>query len=214
LNIGRNSSILAGAVRDVPTFIINYRLPWGVFVTFHEIPEKFLPFIRRNHGYGDTSLPLPSQSDMSAGERCLCNFFLSDADEKNLLWKIVPVVVQGPWVVKRVVGGKPAIVGKSLPITYTYQPPQPELGFAEYLEADLDIVSSAAARNILAVVRSSVQVLTIDLGFVIQGNTREELPEQMMAGLRLHGLDPLNAEALPQLDDDEDMLEIQSADSD
>jgi hypothetical protein len=113
-----------------------------------------------------------------------------------------------------VVGGKPAIVGKSLPITYTYQPPQPELGFAEYLEADLDIVSSAAARNILAVVRSSVQVLTIDLGFVIQGNTREELPEQMMAGLRLHGLDPLNAEALPQLDDDEDMLEIQSADSD
>jgi hypothetical protein len=213
LNIGRNSSILAGTVRDVPTFIINYRLPWGVFVTYHEIPEKFLPFLRRNYGYGDTSQPLPSQSDMSAGERCVCNFFLSDTDEKNAVWKIVPLVVEGPWVVKRVVGGKPAIVGKSLPITYTYQPPQPELGFAEYLEADLDIVSSAAARNILAVVRSSVQVLTIDLGFVIQGNTKEELPEQMMAGLRLHGLDPLNAEALPQFHD-EDLFEIQSTDSD
>ena len=203
LNIGRISSILAGKVRDVPTFIINYRLPWGVFVAYHEIPEKFLPFVRRNYGYGDTSEPLPSLEDMAPGERALCNFFLSDKDEKNAVWKIVPVVVEGPWVVKRVVGGKPAIVGKQLPITYTYQPPQPELGFAEYLEADLDIVSSAAARNILAVVRSSVQILTIDLGFVVQGNTKEELPEQMMAGLRLHGLDPLNAEALPDFDDQE-----------
>jgi hypothetical protein len=35
----------------------------------------------------------------------------------------------------------------------------------------------------------------------------------MMAGLRLHGLDPLNAEALPQFDD-EDLFEIQSTDSD
>ena len=86
-----------------------------------------------------------------------------------------------------------------MPITYTYQPP--ENGLAEYLEADLDIVSSAAARNILAVVRSYTQVLTIDLGFVVQGNSQEELPEQMMLGLRLHGLDPLTAELLPEADD-------------
>lgn len=97
-----------------------------------------------------------------------------------------------------------------MPITYTYQPPQPDLGYAEYLEADLDIVSSAAARNILAVVRSSVQILTIDLGFVVQGNTKEELPEQMMAGLRIHGLDPLNAEALPL--EDQEMLDIHEFD--
>jgi hypothetical protein len=213
LNIGRNSSILAGKIRDLPTFIINYRLPWGIFITYHEIPDKFLPFLRRNHGYGDTSKPLPSLSDMSAGERAVCNFFLSDTDERNAVWKIVPVVVEGPWVVKKVVGGKPAIVGKQLPISYTYQPPEPELGYAEYLEADLDIVSSAAARNILAVVRSSVQVLTIDLGFVIQGNTKDELPEQMMAGLRLHGLDPLNSEALPDIDDQE-LFELETVDSD
>lgn len=135
----------------------------------------------------------------------MCNFFLSDDEERNAVWKIVPIVVEGPWVVKRVVGGKPAIVGKSLPISYTFQPPQPELGYAEYLEADLDIVSSAAARNILAVVRSYTQSLTIDLGFVIQGNTTEGLPEQMMTGLRLHGLDPLTAEALPSMGDEEDL---------
>jgi hypothetical protein len=103
-------------------------------------------------------------------------------------------------VVKKVVGGKPAIIGRQLPVTYVYQPP--EKGLCEYLEADLDIVSSAAARNMLVVVRSYTQVLTVDLGFVVQGNRAEELPEQMMLGLRLHGLDPLTAELLAEFEDD------------
>jgi len=205
VNIGRNRSILEGKLRDVPTFIINYRLPWGVFLSYNEIPERFLPFLRRGNGHGDLTSPLPSLADMPAGDRALCNFLLADTEEKNHVLKMVPVVVEGPWVVKRVVGGKPAIVGNKLPITYTYQPP--ENGLCEYLEADLDIVSSAAARNILAVVRSYTQVLTIDLGFVVQGNKEDELPEQMMMGLRLHGLDPLTAELLPEFDDGSSMEE-------
>jgi len=205
INIGRNRSILEGKLRDVPTFIINYRLPWGVFLSYNEIPERFLPFLRRGNDYGDLTTPLPSLADMPAGDRALCNFLLADTEEKNHVLKMVPVVVAGPWVVKRVVGGKPAIVGNKLPITYTYQPP--ENGLCEYLEADLDIVSSAAARNILAVVRSYTQVLTIDLGFVVQGNKEDELPEQMMMGLRLHGLDPLTAELLPEFDDGSSMEE-------
>ena len=200
VNMGRNRSILEGKLRDVPTFIINYRLPWGVFLSYYEIPKRFVPFLRRGHGHGDLNTALPSMAGMPSGDRAICNFLLSDTQEKNEVWKIVPIVVDGPWVVKRVVGGKPAIVGTKMPISYTYQPP--ENGLAEYLEADLDIVSSAAARNILAIVRSYTQVLTIDLGFVVQGNSQEELPEQMMLGLRLHGLDPLTAELLPEADDD------------
>jgi hypothetical protein len=198
VNVGRNRSILGGKLRDVPTFIINYRLPWGIFLSYHEIPERFLPFLRRGNGHGDLKMPLPSLAGMPAGERAVCNFLLSDTDAKNRAWKLIPVVVDGPWMVKRVVGGKPAIVGTKLPIAYVYQPP--ENGRAEYLEADLDIVSSAAARNVLAVVRSYTQVLTIDLGYVVQGDTSEELPEQMMLGLRLHGLDPLTAELLPDFE--------------
>jgi hypothetical protein len=34
VNVGRNRSILGGKLRDAPTFIINYRLPWGIFGTF------------------------------------------------------------------------------------------------------------------------------------------------------------------------------------
>ncbi|KAL7463955.1 hypothetical protein ACHAXS_004306 [Conticribra weissflogii] len=202
VNIGRNSSILGGKLRDVPTFIINYRLPWGVFVSYHEIPPKFVPYLRRGNGYSDRSSSgvLPPMADMAPGERAVCNFLLSDSEERDAVWKMVPVVVEGPWVVKRVVGGKPAIIGTKLPVSYVYQPP--EGNHADYLEADLDIVSSAAARNILAVVRSYTQTLTIDLGYVVQGNTAEELPEQMMLGLRIHGLDPLTAEVLPPFEDE------------
>lgn len=196
VNIGRHGGILNGKLREKPTFIINYRLPWGCFISYHEIPQKFIPFLRKRHGHGSSAVPLPSMEGMSAGEQAMCNFLLSDTEEKNEVLKIVPVIVEGPWVVKKVVGGKPAIIGTKLPISYVYQPP--EKGLCEYLEADLDIVSSAAARNILAVVRSYTQVLTIDLGFVVQGNTNQYLPEQMMLGLRLHGLDPLTAELLPE----------------
>ncbi|KAL3822658.1 hypothetical protein ACHAXA_001811 [Cyclostephanos tholiformis] len=199
INVGRNRCILGGKLRDLPTFIINYRLPWGIFVSYHEIPERFLPFLRRGNRYGDLDRPLPPMNGMTAGDRAVCKFFLSDKDAKNKAWKLIPVVVDGPWVVKRVVGGKPAIVGTKLPISYVYQPP--DRGLSEYFEADLDIVSSAAARNVLAVVRSYTQVLTIDLGYVVQGSTDDELPEQMMVGLRLHGLDPLTADLLPDFED-------------
>ena len=69
------------------------------------------------------------------------------------------------------------------------------------MEADLDIVASSAARGILSVTRTYTQVLTIDLGFVVQGNTNDELPEQMLVGTRLHGIDPLTAPPYPPCKD-------------
>ena len=116
-------------------------------------------------------------------------------NNKDETLKIVPVVVEGPWVVKSVVGGKPAILGTKLPVNYIYQ--KEENGKALYLEADLDIVASSAARGILSMVRSYTQILTLDLGFVVQGNSKDELPEQMLVGARLHGIDPLNAPTYP-----------------
>jgi hypothetical protein len=120
-----------------------------------------------------------------------------------------PSVVEGPWVVKSVVGGKPAIIGTKLPVSWVYQ--KEEDGKAMYLEADLDIVASSAARGILSVARTYTQVLTIDLGFVVQGNTADELPEQMLVGARLHGIDPLTA---PQLPLSKDMFMVNGDDKD
>lgn len=182
-------------LREKPTFIINFRLPWGIFLAYFEIPEKFIPFVRAAHEEGYDKSTLPSLDKWTPSDRCVARFCQSPPSEKNKTLKIVPVVVEGPWVVKSVVGGKPALIGNKLPVNYHYSPPEGKN--ALYLEADLDIVASSAARGILSVARTYTQVLTIDLGFVVQGNSEDELPEQMLVGARLHGIDPLTAPPYP-----------------
>lgn len=195
-NVGSNSGVLGGNLRDKPTFLINFRLPWGVLVFYFEIPPKFVPFVRKKYEF-EYDEELPDLNKMTPGDRTACRFLLADQSEKDELLKIVPIVIAGPWIVKSVVGGKPAILGNKLPVNYVYQ--KQEGTKALYLEADLDIVASSAARGILSVVRSHTQSLTLDLGFVVQANHEDELPEQMLVGVRCHGMDPLNAPPLPPM---------------
>ena len=173
---------------------------------YYEIPEKFIPFIRSQYEPGFDKSKLPSLKSFTPGERCAARFLQGSQEHKNTTLKIVPVVVEGPWVVKSVVGGKPAIIGTKLPVNYFYQPP--EGNKALYLEADLDIVASSAARGILSVTRTYTQVLTIDLGFVVEGKTADELPEQMLVGVRLHGIDPLTAPTFPPSKDIFDFIDV------
>eukprot|EP01048_Picozoa_sp_COSAG05_P001491 COSAG05_NODE_50_length_24118_cov_89.534036_7_plen_81_part_00 len=54
-------------------------------------------------------------------------------------------------------------------------------------QVDLDISSSYMAGKILSVVQGYAASLVIDLGFVVEGREpNSELPEQLLAGLRLH----------------------------
>jgi len=194
-NAGSNGGVFGGNLREKPSFIINFRLPWGVLLAYFEIPTRFIPFIRACYEPGYDASTLPSLDSMSPSDRCVARFLKATDKEKDKTLKIVPIVVEGPWIVKSTVGGKPAILGTKLPVTYVYQPA--ENGKQLYLEADLDIVSSSAARGILSVARAYTQVLTLDLGFVVQGNTSDELPEQMLVGTRLHGIDPMSAPPFP-----------------
>mmetsp|Transcript_11911 Transcript_11911/g.21646 ORF Transcript_11911/g.21646 Transcript_11911/m.21646 type:complete len:333 (-) Transcript_11911:288-1286(-) len=195
-NIGRYSEIFGGKLRAAPTFIINFRFPWGALVLYFSIPDKFLPFLRAKYCEGS---PTPSMAEMtSPAEKAMCRFLMGDTNYKNSTLKLIPYVAEGPWVVRNLVTGKPAIIGKRLPITYTYQPADPEKHLCEYLEADLDIgSSSAAAKKIVSVCRRYMGALTVDIGFVIEGSTPEELPEQMMGCARIHRIDPLKAPKLP-----------------
>ena len=137
---------------------------------------------------------------------------MNDDTSRNKVLKLVPSVVKGPWIVERVVGGKPVIVGNKLPVSYTYyqhqhQQYQPAAanniesggggGNQTYLEVDLDIVSSATARRILSIVKNYTRGLVLDLGFVIEGQQEDELPEQMLGAIRFHGIDPITAPHYP-----------------
>lgn len=174
--------ILGGTLRRVPTFVINFRFPWGVLVKYFEIPSKYCPYLDRE------SPPL-SMDGFSPSEKTLCRFFMADEKQKNNTLKLIPYVAEGPWIVRSIVTGTPTIIGNKLPVTYHYQPADGDQ--AQYLEADLDIGnSSATAKNIVGLCRQYMNSLTVDLGFLIQGNTVDELPEQMLCSIRVHGPDP------------------------
>jgi hypothetical protein len=180
------SAVLGGTLRKIPTFIVNFRFSWGVIALYWEIPSKLLPYLRPNP---------PPVDDLTRPEKTLARFFMGDDNHRNSTLKLIPYIPEGPWIARNMVTGQPAIIGNKLPVTYTYAPASN--GMAEYLEADLDIGSSSkAAKRIVSVCRRYMNALTIDIGFVIQGNTEEELPEQMLGSIRLHGPDPLKAPTL------------------
>lgn len=220
--VGRNPDILDGKLRYKPTFLINFILPWGVLLFYFEIPDRFLPFLRAMNN-PEAVKALPPLDQMSAADRTVSRWLMNDDDYKNKRIKIVPVVVDGPWVVvsacrvatirsfrgdvslspvscpqRQVCGGKPAIVGTKMPISYHFEPGNEKE--QPYFEADLDIAASSAARGILSVARSYTNVLTLNLGFVIEGQTEDELPERMMVGCCLHGIDPPSSPHLPPMD--------------
>lgn len=105
-NIGQWPSLLNGTIRKEPSFICNFRFPWGVLVCYFEIPEKFLPFVRyygtiqqnassSNSNEEEKLLLETSMADMTPGERTLARFFMADQDRKNKTFKFIPVVVDG-----------------------------------------------------------------------------------------------------------------------
>jgi len=190
-NVDSNPGVLGGRAREEPTLIVNFRVPWGVVIFYCEVPQRFLPFLNKGQNKnGDAPQDLPPLDKMSPADRTLCRWFLGNNAQRNATLKIIPVIVQGPTIVKSTVSAKPAIIGKQLPIDYIYQPADPKLGLSEYFEIDLDIAASSVAKRILSVVYSNTKNVTFDLGFVIEGQSKDELPEQMLLSGRIHGLDP------------------------
>lgn len=134
-------------------------------------------------------------TNLTIQEQTLAAWFQGDTDYRNDRLKLIPYVAQGPWVVRNMVTGKPALIGKKLPVGYVLSVATAEK--EALLECTLDIGSSSAtAKRIVSVCRRYMSALTVDIGFVIQAETAEELPEQMMGSLRIHGADPIKAPKL------------------
>jgi len=93
--------------------------------------------------------------------------------------KLIPRIPEGNLLVRKTVGTKPVILGKwGLDISYHRAP--------GYLEIDIDLTTSRIANGIWKVVERFAAVSVIDLAFVIEGQTREELPEELLATVRFY----------------------------
>ncbi|CAL5045365.1 unnamed protein product [Urochloa decumbens] len=121
----------------------------------------------------------------------LQRFADGDDDFRNSRLKLIPSVPKGSWIVRQSVGSTPCLLGKAVDCSYLRGP--------EYLEVDVDIGSSAVANGVLGLVFGVVTTLVVDMAFLIQANTYDELPEQLLGAARLSHIEP-SAAVNPELD--------------
>uniref|UniRef100_A0A453QGI4 PH domain-containing protein n=1 Tax=Aegilops tauschii subsp. strangulata TaxID=200361 RepID=A0A453QGI4_AEGTS len=122
----------------------------------------------------------------------LQRFADGDDDFRNSRLKLIPSVPKGSWIVRQSVGSTPCLLGKAVDCSYIRGP--------EYIEVDVDIGSSAVANGVLGLVFGVVTSLVVDMAFLIQANTYDELPEQLIGAARFSHIEP-SAAVVPVLDD-------------
>jgi hypothetical protein len=144
-------------------FVINFMIPGGVNnIMYFRVPDA----------------AGPEDAGTCTAVKMLRKYMSLDVDDeyRDARLKIIPNVVEGGWVVKRGVGNKPAIIGKK--ITQTYH------AGANWFEIDVDIGSSRVAGAILGLVKGYTKVLVIDIAFLLESKSAEELPERMLGSAR------------------------------
>ncbi|XP_068643043.1 protein ENHANCED DISEASE RESISTANCE 2-like [Aristolochia californica] len=105
-------------------------------------------------------------------------FVHGDDAFRNARFKIVNRIVKGPWIVKAAVGNYAAcLLGKALTCNY-YRG-------ENYLEIDVDIGSSKLANAILHLALGYVTAVTIDMGFLVEAQAEDELPEKLLGAVRV-----------------------------
>ncbi|RLN16894.1 protein ENHANCED DISEASE RESISTANCE 2 [Panicum miliaceum] len=122
----------------------------------------------------------------------LQRFVDGDDEFRNSRFKLIPSVPKGSWIVRQSVGSTPCLLGKAVDITY--------IRGANYLEIDVDIGSSTVANGVLGLVCGVITTLVVDMAFLVQGNTYEELPERLIGAVRMSHIE-LSSAIVPVLED-------------
>lgn len=122
----------------------------------------------------------------------LQRFVDGDDEFRNSRFKLIPSVPKGSWIVRQSVGSTPCLLGKAVDITY--------IRGSNYLEIDVDIGSSTVANGVLGLVCGVITTLVVDMAFLVQGNTYEELPERLIGAVRMSHIE-LSSAVVPVLED-------------
>lgn len=114
-------------------------------------------------------------------------FIHEDDAFRNSRFKLINRIVRGPWIVRATVGNHAAcLLGKALTCNY--------IKGSNYFEIDVDIGSSALASAILHLALSYVNLVTVDMAFLIESQSEEELPERVLGAVRIVQIEMGSAE--------------------
>jgi hypothetical protein len=111
----------------------------------------------------------------------LFNDFL-DGDDlfRTSRFKLIPTVVEGSFLIKQSVGSKPTLVGNKLHCPFYKND--------HSFEVDIDISSNSVANTVVSMVQSVTKSLVVDLAFLLEAQTEEELPEIILGTVRLQNV--------------------------
>ncbi|KAG4910737.1 hypothetical protein JHK87_056853 [Glycine soja] len=115
----------------------------------------------------------------------LQSFVDGDDAYRNSRFKLIPYISKGSWIVKQSVGKKACLVGQALEMFY--------IRGKNYLEIDIDVGSSTVARGVASLVLGYLNNLVVEMAFLVQGNTQDELPEVLLGTCRLNHMDASKA---------------------
>lgn len=116
-------------------------------------------------------------------------FLDGDSAFRTSRFKLLANVVEGPWILKTAVGERAVcLLGKAVTCSYTRD--------EHFMEIDVDIGASIMANAIVHLAFGCVTGLTVDLAFVLEGQTQSELPEKILGTIRFANLDPACASSL------------------
>ncbi|XP_047969699.1 protein ENHANCED DISEASE RESISTANCE 2-like isoform X2 [Salvia hispanica] len=120
-------------------------------------------------------------------------FVDGDDEFRNSRLKLIPSVPKGSWIVRQSVGSTPCLLGKAVDCNYIRGP--------KYLEVDIDIGSSTVANGVLGLVVGVITTLVVDMAFLIQANSTDELPERLIGAVRVSHIE-LSSAIVPVLETD------------
>ncbi|KAM6556495.1 hypothetical protein CsatB_003514 [Cannabis sativa] len=123
----------------------------------------------------------------------LQRFVDGDDDFRNSRLKLIPSVPKGSWIVRQSVGSTPCLLGKAVDCNYIRGP--------KYLEIDVDIGSSTVANGVLGLVVGVITTLVVDMAFLVQANSTDELPERLIGAVRVSHIE-LKSAIVPKLEPD------------
>lgn len=108
-------------------------------------------------------------------------FVKGDEIFKKSRLKLIANVVKGPWIVRTAVGEQAiCILGRAVSCKYV-------MG-NNFIEVDIDIGASMVANAIVHLAFGYVTSLTVDLAFLIESQSTEELPERILGAVRFSEL--------------------------
>lgn len=96
-------------------------------------------------------------------------------EEKHLRVKVLPKVLEGPWLVKKGVPDRPGVVGKKLQVDYFQR--------ENHLEVSINCISSPAGRRLVQLLTGAARHFSMELFIILEGQRSDELPERILAGV-------------------------------